>query len=371
MGLQFNRTVSAELLHELKPGGRFHSLIQRRHDLMWVADVQTRRGQGPESHASLYIGLTSVLSLRERNGSFALSAHRTHRRAGGFEAAWATFRAPEALAADWTAVDGYLDRLLAGRVDPRWYRREGVLHALLCSGEAASYGPVQREAVPWADASPTVKDRVDAMSGAIWDAVTTAGRSDAWWPGVRDRGVRKAMGDELDVLAIDRDGRLLCIEAKPAEETAGIAWSCAQVALYSELFSRWVADDPAAAAAALSAMAGQRAALGMLDSRWTSPLAAPIRVAPVVAVGPGVRSPVALTRLAAVCASLENVPRHPWSTRSKCGSWTQRANRPTFGDRPTGPLPWGGAWHPTWCGFSARHRTPRQQRSPCRPQRRS
>jgi len=85
MGLQFNRLVSTELVAELRPEGRFDGLIGRRHELPWVADVQLRRAQGRECHASLYIGLTSVLNVRERGGRFALSAHKTHRAAGGFD----------------------------------------------------------------------------------------------------------------------------------------------------------------------------------------------------------------------------------------------------------------------------------------------
>lgn len=310
MGLQFNRVVSPQLLGELRPGGRFDGLVRRRNDLPWVADVQLRRAQGSECHASLYIGLTSVLNVRERRGQFALSAHKTHRAAGGFDASWSAFRSAANLAGDWPAVEHYLDRLLEGRIDPRWYRREGVLHALLCSGSSEAYGVVQREAAPWADGPPLVGDVVKATSDLIWVAAQTAGRSEPWWPGIRDRGVRKAMGDELDVLALDRRGRLLCMEAKPAEETAGIVWSVAQVLVYAELFGRWVAQDAAAAASAIAAMAEQRAALALLDPSWTMPPAPPMRVVPVVAIGPGLRSPVALKRLAHLSAALDSVPRH-------------------------------------------------------------
>ena len=217
MGLQFNRVVSKELVAELRPEGRFDGLVRRRHELSWVADVQLRRAQGPECHASLYIGLTSVLNVRERGGLFALSAHKTHRAAGGFDPSWSVFRPAGDVAQDWPAVEAYLDQLLNGGIDPRWYRREGVLHALLCSGSSQVYGPLQREASPWADGPPLVRDVVSATSDLIWVA-HGAGRTDPWWPGIRNRGVRKPMGDELDVLAVDEQGRLLCMEAKPAED---------------------------------------------------------------------------------------------------------------------------------------------------------
>jgi len=275
-----------------------------------LADVQLRRAQGPECHASLYVGLTSVLNVHERRGQFALSAHKTHKLAGGFDGSWSAFQSAATLAEDWPAVEGYLDRLLDGRINPRWYRREGALHALLCSGRSEAYGVVQREAAPWADGPPLVRDLVDAMSELIWNAAQAGGRREPWWPGIRDRGARKRMGEELDILALDGDGRMLCMEAKPADETAGIVWSVAQVLVYAELFARWVAQDAIAAASTIEAMAGQRAALGLLDTRWTVPLRRPFRVLPVVAIGPGLRSPVALRRLAHLSGALDSVTRH-------------------------------------------------------------
>jgi len=310
MALHFNRTVSAELLAELRPGGRFDSLVRYRDELPRFADVQLRRAQGPVCHASLYIGLTSVLNVEERGGMFALSAHKTHRQEGGFDPAWCAFRPAEDLGRDWPAVEGYLDRLLDGRIDPRWYRREGAVHALLCSGGTESYGAVQREAAPWADSPPSVTEIVGTISDMIWAAAQATGRTDAWWPGIRDRGVRKAMGDELDVLAVDGRGRLLCVEAKPADETAGIVWSVAQVLVYAELFARWVDQDSAAAAATLALMAEQRGFLGLLQPSWAQRFDPAMRVAPVVAIGPGRRSPVALERLGDLADALGPVPRH-------------------------------------------------------------
>ena len=105
---QWGPLMSPELLAELQPGGRFDGLVRRRHEWPWVADVQLQRAQGPECHASLYIGLTAVLNVRERRGEFALSAHKTHRAAGRFDPSWSVFQSPATLAQDWPAVDAYL-----------------------------------------------------------------------------------------------------------------------------------------------------------------------------------------------------------------------------------------------------------------------
>lgn len=312
MGLRFDRTVSESLLAELMPGGRFCSLVERRHAMLELVDLQLRADSSGGSHASLYLGLTSVLDLRERNGLFALRAREIHQQKGDFDAAWLAFRSADQLSASWPEVERYLDRILtSGAVDPRWYQREGAVQALLCSDRSITYGAVQREAVLSSSGGESVAEALIELSDAIWSLVTSAGRSEPWWPGVRDRGARKAMGHELDVLALDGAGRLLCIEVKPADETAGTAWAVAQVSLYAELFARWLADDGARAQSSLVSMATQRAALGLLDPRWSTMPTVPSAAVPVVAIGPGSRSPVALSRLADIAAALAPLPQHP------------------------------------------------------------
>ena len=104
-------------------------------------------------------------------------------------------------------------------------------------------------------------------------------------------------------------GRLLVIEAKPADELKGLVWAPAQVRLYAELFASLV-DANEQAPEVLNRMAAQRSALGMLDHRWKFQDRDNLRVLPVIAVGPGPLrlSPVALNRLALVAEALERNP---------------------------------------------------------------
>jgi hypothetical protein len=92
MGLHFNRTVSAALICELEQGGRFHELVTRSASMPGLADLQLRHTTGPVCHASLYIGLTSILDVYERNGLFQLRTHPTHRATGKFDPSWTAWR---------------------------------------------------------------------------------------------------------------------------------------------------------------------------------------------------------------------------------------------------------------------------------------
>jgi hypothetical protein len=308
--LRFDRVASQDLMAELEEGGQFHDLIERRVKSE-IADVQLRREQrGKRSWASLYIGLTSVLDLDERGGQFRLRAHATHKKAGQFDEAWATWQSADKLAAHWLGVNAYLDRLLAADgIAERLWRREGVIQAALASGQSTAYGAVQREAVVSFPSQAARLRAVRPVQERIWAAVAATGRSDAWWPGIRNGGILPPLGDEADLVAVDSAGRLLVIEAKPADELKGLVWAPAQVRLYAELFAALI-DSNCNACDVLNVMASQRSALGMLDDRWKFQDRANLRVVPVIAVGPGPLSlsPVALDRLARVSAALECSP---------------------------------------------------------------
>ena len=311
MGLQFDRRVSGELLHEILPGGQFGGLVRLREEWAERADLQLRAARAADCHASLYIGMTSVIDVYERQGKFALRAHSTHRQAGGFDPAWMLYRPIEDWTGQWPAVETYLRRLVdGGRVDPRWYLREGVVQTAVSTGSHSSYGAFQREAVVWSDGTPSATQLASRISDRIWQAVGSGGRSDRWWPGVRARGVRPGMGDEVDVLALDDRGRLLCVEVKPAGSTHGIAWAAAQVLLYAELFAMWADEDPTAAASSISGMSAQRVKLGLLDPRWAQSSRSAERVVPVVAIGEGLSSRHALPRLGQIWQALSGMQLH-------------------------------------------------------------
>jgi hypothetical protein len=305
-GLIFDRVVSQALLTELGEHGRFHGLLERRTSRPEIADVQLRREQrGDRSWASLYLGLTSVLDLDEHHGLFRLRAHPTHKAAGQFDEAWGQWQEPDRLGERWSQVDAYLGRLLEDQgIAARLWHREGTVQTALTSGYSPAFGVVQREAVV---SFPTEQARhamVEPIQQRIWGAVTSSGRFDPWWPGIRDGGKQPELGDEADLVSTDSSGRLLVIEAKPFDELKGITWAPAQVRLYAELFAALIEDNPATSDV-LNEMVAQRASLGLMDGAWTFAPTWELRVAPVIAIGGWPASPVALTRLAALVVALQ------------------------------------------------------------------
>lgn len=302
--LRFRRIVSPALLAAVAPGGAFSFLVDEA-TAREGGDVQLRcTTDGKTSSATLYLGLTAALTLHETGGAFRLDAHRTHRTAAQFDQRWSTPRSIGDLAADVGAIRGYVDRLWApGMVDPRWFAREGIVQANLSRPGQPWFGVVQREAEVWSDPGHLADDATGAVSDRLWAAIAGTGRSDRWWPGVRDRGERPTMGRAVDLLGRDVTGRVAVIEVKPAAETVKIPWAAAQVTVYAELFARWLIEDPGAAAD-LEGMAEQRMHLGLLEERWAKPVRGTAVVVPAIAIGGGSLSKEALPRLAAIAEVL-------------------------------------------------------------------
>jgi hypothetical protein len=278
-------------------------LIERRNSRPDLYDVQLRRQpKGSVSWASLYVGLTTILDVDARAGLFRLRAHPTHRQSGKFDDRWRQWMTVDELRHEWPAVDQYIKRVTP-RVSSHLTRSEGAVHAALCCGASGRYSVINREANLWFVDQPTKNEIVGSIQDRIGAALASASEGQAWWPGVR-RPMR-SLGTGLDILALDERGRVLAIEAKPANALAGITLGPAQVLLYAELFARWMAAD-VNAARMLTAMHQQRVTLG-LSHRADAPIAGDAPIVPVLAIGAGLRSPAAEDRLRFVAKALEPV----------------------------------------------------------------
>lgn len=79
---------------------------------------------------------------------------------------------------------------------------------------------------------------------------------------------KKSIGNELDFLALDKDGNLLLIEFKDGSNTSGIYMSGLQVGLYYEIFSSYPPTD---LQNSIFSMLDQKKKLGLINPNWTAP----------------------------------------------------------------------------------------------------
>ena len=281
--MYYDRSVSDALMAELKPDGAFGLLAEFSASRHW-ADLQLRGYPGkPGCWATLYYGLTKLIDVHERNGAFWLKASK-HAEA---DSAWTTKRP----AAGWrnpsdrAAIDQYL-RTATGAVGDR-FTHEGAVQAMICTRAADLFSVVDREAVIGFE-NTAARDQVYAEVQAPLQDAFQPDAAKKWWK-------PKKFGGELDVLAIDKRGRLLTIEVKPGSSTSGIAWAPLQATFYAGLFEAWAAEQGPSAASAIRNMLQQRVDLG-LTSAPPRDVRFPLEVVPVVAIG-GDYSAAAIDRM--------------------------------------------------------------------------
>ena len=79
---------------------------------------------------------------------------------------------------------------------------------------------------------------------------------------------KKAIGNELDFLALDKSGNVLLIEYKQGQNTSGIYLSPLQIGLYYELFTNFPKFD---LEKAIFEMLSQRQEIGLIPPDWNPP----------------------------------------------------------------------------------------------------
>jgi hypothetical protein len=305
----FDRVISDALLGVLQ-GDVGRSLRAIRDAEPHLFDVQLRadRPKGGNSWATLYYGLTSLVNVYEKHDRFRLTAHTRHKQNGGFDEAWSTWMGADELVTVWPSVKSYIQRARP-LVNPKHFTLEGGLHALLASGASDAFRVVNREASP-SFSNQATKDRLRTeLWTPIARALRASGRTEAWWPN------QMTVGNSLDFLAADVGGRLALIEAKHHSATGMIAKVAAQVGSYARLYAYLLQEDRRNGLHRIDRMLEQRSRLG-LSRRGVLYVNEPLRLAPVVAIGPEAPSATARQRLWEVAAVLDGLPlpRHPSPT---------------------------------------------------------
>lgn len=271
---RYDRRVDPAFLEYFEPDGAFCSLTEYARKARYPVDLQFRRNPKTDAqHASLYVGLTTVLDVHWKPGAIRLAAHRTF-HPSGFQAAWMSWTAIGQAATQTEAIDGYLDAVIP-KAAAGGAAVEGAVQAAVSSFDSPDRVMLDREVLLHFRDTPTKRRVMESVSADLLLALKTAPV-----PGARPA----SLGGRCDLLAVDSTGRLLAVEVKP-KGVPTITWAPAQAIVYARLLSRWLQHDPKAAEI-LSGMIEQRERLGLINSQAPIPSPQPGAV-PIVAVQRG------------------------------------------------------------------------------------
>jgi hypothetical protein len=290
--IRYDRRVSHDFLTNFLDGGVARSLTEYAGKARFPVDLQMRHN--PKTgidHASLYVGLTSVLNVMAKPKpapSLALDAHKTWSEGPyGFDLQWRIATPTESWRPKWVAVEEYLEKVIPS-ASVTHGRTEGAVQAAASAFSDDTRVMLDREVVPHF-LNTAVKSAVIAP---ISQSLATALARRTPVPGKPP----SSFGAECDLLAVDEDGRLLAVEVKPS--VSSLVWTPAQATMYARVLQAWVNDDDGDTPgwrAVITGMLEQRHQLGLAPQFAPTLPDRPV-VVPVIAVQRGA-SPELLRRL--------------------------------------------------------------------------
>jgi hypothetical protein len=266
--LHYDRRVSEEFLAHFLEGGGFYSLVEYARFAPFAVDLQMRHSPKTfADHATVYVGLTSVLDVHRKRGAsgaedqYLLKGHKWAADGGyGFNTAWTRPASVQDLKVQWRSVEDYLEAIFpAAYVEHA--SREGAVQS------AASVFASHERIMFDREVAVHFKDKQTKL-GIFREETADLVKAVQNIPGVPGRPPA-SFGGECDLFALDSAGRLLAVEVKP--RAAGtIVWSGIQATVYARLLQRWLNTPPKGTdspATVLRGMLDQRARLGLAPAR--------------------------------------------------------------------------------------------------------
>ena len=298
--IRYDRRVSEEFIQHFAPDGLLSSLPRYAKSGLFPIDFRLRKDvKSGAEHATLYVGLTSVLDVHHtKSGKLKLKAHTTHQKKGAFDPSWSAPMTVEQLAAVWPDVELYLDRIIPLAAESHG-KKEGAVQAAVSSFHSGDRVILDREVTPSFKDKAFKADFMAACQQPILAALKNANLGFGTTP--------TKLGNECDALAVDARGRVLAVEVKPLG-VGSIAWVVAQATMYARILQGWLdaeADAGEQPGDVLSGMLEQRNAI-RLAPRFPFQIDASAKVVPVVALQRGA-SPEMIRRMCAVRDVLKGI----------------------------------------------------------------
>ncbi|HPF99367.1 MAG TPA: hypothetical protein PLE77_04815 [Kiritimatiellia bacterium] len=251
MSARYKRALDEEIAALLMPGQDFHWLISDINELggdRYSIDIQLRE----DNSLMYYHGTTRLLRLDlKKTGSgirAKASAAPTYTEHEGSKRQYDAFKQTLTTPRGDQARRSFKEYLkaAASSANARYYanHKEGWWQNRLCIEHGLEWTPsspwlvVDRECVIGFDGKAEKKEFYEQVLGKYEKIQNDLQRSD-----VEKWGrIGKGLGDELDILALDRNGNLIAVELKYGGSAKGVYWGPLQVGAYRDAFELVMKD---------------------------------------------------------------------------------------------------------------------------------
>jgi len=264
--LRFKRQLSQPVFQYLLDSGSFiiPEIMSARPDKMpFALDIQLRE----QDKIMVYMGTTRLLVIAIDSNRERLTFSAAQSYSDPFLSTYKFSIFPKG------EITEYLKRTIQ-KVDSRYFqnRKEGYYQNLICYeyGEnAKSDSPfivIDRECVIGYDDTKAKNKYLKPISDKYRRLIAKVKQND---PKTYGTSKLKNLGNELDLLAVDPEGNLCCIELKHGSNTSGIYWGPFQIAVYKEIFN---IQSVQSIFQYIQALIAQKIALGLLPTNAGSVL---------------------------------------------------------------------------------------------------
>jgi alpha/beta superfamily hydrolase len=230
MGARFNRFLADD------NSSKVQKLINYIHNLdvsdPYAFDIHLRE----KNKVMVYHGNTCVLNINTQ-GDGHFTAHRAYGEKPDCKDAYLNLNSLRNQPTDFPAIGEYLSQVVRTvtikyQNEGKWMNILGVRFGRECC-EDDEFVIIDRESVIGFGDSDQKSDFYDCHKQQRADIVLELQKADPAKWGTKP----KSFGDELDFLALDKGGNLVCIELKYGKNTAGIYWGPLQASLYRDVFT--------------------------------------------------------------------------------------------------------------------------------------
>jgi len=269
-GMYYNRTVSKSLADLLSFGGQLrwlYDFVKEQPDLDFLL-YKNNTSEG----ISVYRGLSRILTIREHAGNLILSAAPSY----------VAFNKPlygvKNLNTNFQADLELVIKQVRANVNPklaRYYncQKEGYYQSAfsrnfgICGAPDSDFVLIDKESViGYLDSNYKTQLLTKSIINKYKQLQSTISSINPKLYG--NNLVKKSLGNELDFLALDKNGNILLIEFKHGENTSGIYLSPLQIGIYHEIFTSYPWQD---LQNAVFSMLEQKQKIGLINPAWQKP----------------------------------------------------------------------------------------------------
>lgn len=267
--MYYNRTLTDDFAQLLMAGGQlrwWYDFVKSRVDLDFLIGKNNKA-----EFISIYRGLTRIMTIKPtRNaGIVNIDAAPSYKEIAqeffGVKSVSSITKEPIELIINHLMANGIKDRYYGNKKEG-YYQNELSRKYGICSSDDSDFVIIDKEAVIGYENESEKKQLFSSLQDGYKELQRKISNLDSDKYG-KDLD-KRAIGNELDFLALNKNGDVLLIEYKHGSNTSGIYLSPLQIGLYYDNFSllpKKVLQD------GITRMFEQKQRIGLINEKWKKP----------------------------------------------------------------------------------------------------